>query len=75
MLRAPDPEAHYGIRMSLAELSAHNHGAAEVLLSRPRQVPPPPLPPLPVAGPVPRASKCVHSANCNAVQYPLKVGR
>ena len=46
MLRASDPEAHYGVRMSLAELSAHNHGAAEVLLSRPRQVhqPPPPLP-------------------------------
>lgn len=38
VLRAPDPEAHCGVRISLAALAAHNHGAAEVLLAAPRQV-------------------------------------
>lgn len=38
MLQAPDPDAHYGVRVSLVELAAHNYGAAEVLLRAPRQV-------------------------------------
>lgn len=45
ILHAPDPDGHYGVPISLAELAAANHGAAEMLLKAPRQVPPPPPPP------------------------------
>lgn len=38
LLQAPDPEAHYGVTISLAELSAYDPGAAEVMLRAPRQV-------------------------------------
>lgn len=38
MLQAPDPDAHYGVRISLAELSVFNHGAAEMVLAMPRKV-------------------------------------
>ena len=39
ILHAPDPDGHYGVPISLAELAAANHGAAEMLLQAPRQVP------------------------------------
>ncbi|KAI7846329.1 hypothetical protein COHA_000166 [Chlorella ohadii] len=38
ILHAPDPDGHYGVPISLAELAATNHGAAELLLKAPRQV-------------------------------------
>lgn len=38
VLHATDEEAHYPVRISVTELAAFNHGAAEVLLQRPRQV-------------------------------------
>lgn len=38
MLQAPDPTAHYSVHISLAELSAHNYGVAEMLLKAPKAV-------------------------------------
>lgn len=38
MLHARDPDAHYGVQISLAELSVFNHGAAEMVLAVPRKV-------------------------------------
>lgn len=38
ILHSPDPDGHYGVPISLAELAAANHGAAELLLKAPRQV-------------------------------------
>lgn len=38
VLRAPDADGHYGVPISLTELSAFNHGAAEMVLTAPRQV-------------------------------------
>lgn len=38
VLQAPDPDAHYGVRISLAELSVFNHGAAEMVLAMPRKL-------------------------------------
>ena len=40
ILHAPDPDGHYGVPISLAELAAANYGAAELLLKAPRQVRP-----------------------------------
>ncbi|KAL4423819.1 hypothetical protein ABPG75_001120 [Micractinium tetrahymenae] len=38
VLHSPDPDAHYGVRVSLAELSVFNHGAAEMVLAMPRKL-------------------------------------
>lgn len=38
MLHARDPDTHYGVRISLAELSVFDHGAAEMVLAMPRKV-------------------------------------
>ncbi|KAL4446253.1 hypothetical protein ABPG77_003060 [Micractinium sp. CCAP 211/92] len=38
VLHARDPDAHYGVRISLAELSVFDHGAAEMVLAMPRKL-------------------------------------